>query len=53
MRITWLFEPAAGGTLVRITAENVPPGISPEDHEAGFSATLANLAACVERYSST
>ena len=34
--------------LVTIRAENVPPGISPEDHEAGLNSSLANLAAFVE-----
>jgi hypothetical protein len=31
-----------------ITAENVPDGITRADHEAGFAATLDNLAAFVE-----
>lgn len=32
------------GTLVTIIAENVPSGISPEDHLAGMNSTLTNLA---------
>lgn len=44
MTMTWTFEPAAGGTLVTITAENVPPGISEADHAAGLNASLDNLA---------
>ncbi|MDZ5696808.1 SRPBCC family protein [Chelativorans sp. M5D2P16] len=45
MRMTWSLAPVPGGTEVTVTAENVPPGISREDHEAGLNATLANFAA--------
>ena len=31
-----------------MTAENVPPGISAEDHSAGVRSSLENLAAFVE-----
>ena len=48
MRMVWTFEPDHAGTLVTIRAENVPPGIRPEDHEAGLNSSLANLAAFVE-----
>jgi uncharacterized protein YndB with AHSA1/START domain len=48
MVMTWLLTPAPEGTTVQITAENVPVGISPADHAAGITATLANLAAFVE-----
>lgn len=48
MRMTWRFEPAAGGTVVTVRAENVPDGIRPEDHQAGLDASLANLARLVE-----
>lgn len=51
MIMTWLFTPGPEGTTARIIAENVPVGISPADHAAGFAATLANLAAFVERRS--
>lgn len=44
MIMTWSFEPVDAGTRVTVTAENVPPGISRSDHEAGFRSTLANLA---------
>jgi hypothetical protein len=47
--MTWLLTSAPGGTTVQITAENVPDGISPEDHTAPFASTLANLARFVER----
>jgi uncharacterized protein YndB with AHSA1/START domain len=45
MRITWIFEPAPGGTCVTVRCENVPPGISAEDHAAGLASSLDNLAA--------
>lgn len=44
MRMTWSFEAVDGGTLVKIQAENVPRGISTEDHEVGMNSTLENLA---------
>lgn len=44
MDITWTFEPNAGGTLVTIRCENVPPGILAEDHQSGMTSTLHNLA---------
>ena len=44
MIMTWTFEPLAVGTLVAITAENVPPGISKTDHDAGLGSSLENLA---------
>ena len=48
MRMTWTLEPAGEGTLVTVTAENVPPGIAPEDHQEGMAGSLANLAALCE-----
>jgi uncharacterized protein YndB with AHSA1/START domain len=45
MTVTTTFSPVADGTEVRIVCENVPPGISAEDHAAGMASTLANLAA--------
>ena len=48
MRMTWSFAPSGAGAAVMITAENVPPGITPEDHAAGLAASLENLAAFVE-----
>jgi hypothetical protein len=33
-----------GGTRVDFVAENVPDGISAEDHAAGLAASLVNLA---------
>jgi hypothetical protein len=33
---------------VEIRADHVPDGISAEDHAAGLTSSLANLAACLE-----
>lgn len=49
MRMTWTFADATGGTLVKIRAEDVPPGISADDHQTGINSSLANLAAWCER----
>ena len=48
MTMTWSLEPVDGGTLVTIRADDVPPGISAEDHAAGMAASLRNLARFVE-----
>lgn len=48
MRMAWTFARAPGGTLVSITATNVPPGITEADHAAGLNASLAQLAAATE-----
>jgi hypothetical protein len=44
MLMTWVFEPTPAGTKVTITAENVPSGISPADHDEGLRSSLENLA---------
>jgi uncharacterized protein YndB with AHSA1/START domain len=49
MTMTWEVTPVEAGTRVDIVAEDVPDGISPEDHAAGLTSSLANLAAYVER----
>lgn len=49
MTMTWSLAAASGGTEVTIACENVPPGIRPEDHDAGLRSSLANLAAYAER----
>jgi hypothetical protein len=41
-------RPVDGGTRVDFIAEDVPEGISAEDHAAGLESSLANLAAYVE-----
>ncbi|MEO8898161.1 MAG: SRPBCC family protein [Candidatus Dormibacter sp.] len=44
MTMTWEVTAVDGGTRVDITAEGVPDVISPEDHAAGLTSSLANLA---------
>lgn len=46
MRLTTTLKPVAGGTEVRMFAEDVPDGIRAEDHRTGIASTLENL----ERY---
>jgi uncharacterized protein YndB with AHSA1/START domain len=48
MKMTWSLTALDVGTEVRIICENVPEGISKEDHDAGLKSTLENLAAYVE-----
>jgi uncharacterized protein YndB with AHSA1/START domain len=48
MLMTWLVEGESDGTRVEIIAENVPKGISAEDHAAGLASSLDNLARFVE-----
>jgi uncharacterized protein YndB with AHSA1/START domain len=42
--LTWAVEPVDGGTRVEITADDVPDGISADDHAAGMTSSLDNLA---------
>jgi uncharacterized protein YndB with AHSA1/START domain len=49
MTMTWEITPVAAGTRVDIRADDVPPGISAEDHAAGLASSLANLEAYLER----
>ena len=49
MVMTWEVTPLEDGTRVEIRADNVPAGISAEDHAAGLASSLANLAAYLER----
>lgn len=44
MTMSWTFTRVPGGTIVTVTAEGVPPGISPDDHRAGMNSSLENLA---------
>jgi uncharacterized protein YndB with AHSA1/START domain len=48
MRIIWMFTVVEDGTLVGVRCEDVPIGITVEDHEAGLNSTLNNLAAFAE-----
>jgi uncharacterized protein YndB with AHSA1/START domain len=49
MTMTWEVTAVEGGTRVDITAEDVPDGISAEDHAIGLASSLAKLARLVER----
>jgi uncharacterized protein YndB with AHSA1/START domain len=44
MTMTWQVTALGAGTRVDIRAEDVPAGISAEDHATGLSSSLANLA---------
>ena len=48
MTMTWELTPTASGTRVDIRADDVPAGISAEDHAAGLASSLANLAQYLE-----
>ena len=48
MTMTWEVTAVDAGTRVDIVAEDVPDGISAEDHAAGLASSLSNLAAYVE-----
>jgi uncharacterized protein YndB with AHSA1/START domain len=49
MTMTWSLEAAGGGaTRVEFRADDVPSGISADDHQAGLTSSLANLAAYLE-----
>ena len=48
MTMTWEVTATDDGTRMDIRAEQVPDGISAEDHAAGLASSLANLAAYVE-----
>jgi hypothetical protein len=47
--MTWEVTATEAGTRVDIRADDVPAGISADDHAAGLASSLANLAAHVER----
>jgi uncharacterized protein YndB with AHSA1/START domain len=47
MTMRWELLEVDGGTRVDIVADNVPDGISADDHQAGLTSSLANLAAYV------
>ncbi|MFI2782589.1 SRPBCC family protein [Streptomyces sp. ALB3] len=48
MTMTWDVTAVEEGARVDIIAEDVPDGVSAEDHAEGLSSTLANLAAYAE-----
>ncbi|MBJ8342674.1 SRPBCC family protein [Antrihabitans sp. YC3-6] len=45
MTMTWSVSTVADGTCVDMRADDVPVGISAEDHKEGMESSLANLAA--------
>ncbi|MEV6695374.1 SRPBCC family protein [Micromonospora sp. NPDC051196] len=49
MTMTWAVTATEDGTRVDFRADDVPVGISAEDHAAGLASSLANLAAYLER----
>ena len=49
MTMTWEVTPVDAGTRVEIRADDVPAGISAEDHAAGLASSLANLASYLQR----
>ena len=49
MTMTWEVTAVDAGTRVDIVAEDVPDGISAEDHATGLASSLMNLAAYVEQ----
>ncbi|MGZ4671546.1 MAG: SRPBCC family protein [Ilumatobacteraceae bacterium] len=49
MTMTWELTTVDAGTLVTITADDVPDGISAEDHAVGLTSSLANLASYLDR----
>ena len=49
MTMTWQVTPVEAGTRVDIVAEDVPDGISAEDHATGLASSLTKLAAYLQR----
>jgi uncharacterized protein YndB with AHSA1/START domain len=49
MTMTWQITAVDAGTRVDIVAQDVPDGITAQDHAAGLSSSLANLAAYSEQ----
>ena len=48
MTMTWELSRAEAGTRIEIRADDVPDGISAEDHAAGLASSLENLAAYLQ-----
>ena len=48
MTMTWAVTPVAGRTRVDLVADDVPAGITAEDHAVGLWSSLVQLAAFVE-----
>ncbi|WP_066196514.1 SRPBCC domain-containing protein [Gracilibacillus phocaeensis] len=45
---SWVLEPVSNGTKVTVVCENVPEGVTKEDHDVGLNSTLENLATFTE-----
>jgi uncharacterized protein YndB with AHSA1/START domain len=48
MTMTWAVHAVDDGTLVEFIADDVPVGISAEDHAAGMTSSLQNLASYLD-----
>jgi uncharacterized protein YndB with AHSA1/START domain len=48
MTMTWAAKAVDGGTRVEFIADDVPDGISADDHAAGLTSSLENLARYLE-----
>jgi hypothetical protein len=48
MTMTWAVQQVEGGTRVEFVADDVPDGVSSEDHAAGLTSSLDNLARHLE-----
>ncbi len=48
MTMTWTVRSVEGGTRVEFIADDVPDGISSDDHAAGLASSLENLASYLE-----
>jgi hypothetical protein len=53
MTMTWTVQAVEGGTRVEIAADDVPDGISADDHAAGLTSSLEKLAVYLESSPST
>jgi uncharacterized protein YndB with AHSA1/START domain len=53
MTMTWAVHAVGDVTLVEFIADDVPVGISAEDHSAGMTSSLQNLASYLERSQSS
>lgn len=49
MTMTWELHAEGSDTRVEFRADDVPVGVSPEDHAVGLESSLANLAAFVDQ----
>jgi len=49
MTMTWQVTPVEAGTRVDIIAEDVPDGISADDHATGLASSLTKLTAYLQR----